>query len=155
SQAPHVIRGLRSGLKLGQGQLEDLLLVALRDSWCGLLMAQTAEKLARERGISRAEQDAYAFRSMSEARRAREGGVCDAEITPVVVKGGRGEEEVRHDDHLFDNPSLEVMSQLPPAFGKDGMVTAGNASGIVDGGAAVVVMSPEKARAEGRRALAE
>jgi acetyl-CoA acetyltransferase family protein len=155
SQAPHVLRGLRSGLKLGQGQLEDLLLVSLRDSWCGLLMAQTAEKLARERGISRAEQDAYAFRSMSEARRARASGVFDAEITPVVVKSGRGDEEVRHDDHLFDNPSLEVMSQLPPAFGKDGMVTAGNASGIVDGGAAVVVMSPEKARAEGRQPLAE
>jgi acetyl-CoA acyltransferase 2 len=129
--------------------------VALRDSWCGLLMAQTAEKLARERGISRAEQDAYAFRSMSAAGRARASGVFDAEITPVVVKGGRGEEEVRHDDHLFDNPSLEVMAQLPPAFGKDGMVTAGNASGIVDGAAAVVVMSPEKARAEGRQPLAE
>jgi acetyl-CoA acetyltransferase family protein len=150
-----VLRGLRTGLKLGQGQLEDLLMVALRDSYNGLLMAQTAEKLARERRIAREEQDAYAYRSMAEARRARERGLFAEEITPVVVKAGRGEEEVREDDHLFDNPSLEVMSKLPPAFGPEGMVTAGNASGIVDGAAAVVVMSTAKARAEGRTPLLE
>ena len=155
SQAPHVIRGLRSGLKLGQGGLEDLLMVALRDSYCGLLMAQTAEKLARERGIDRAAQDAYAFRSMREARRALGEGRFAEEITPVVVKSGRNEETVRDDDHLFEAPDLNVMAKLPPAFGPEGMVTAGNASGIVDGAAAVVVMSADKARAEGRAALAE
>src|SRR5262245_20601944 len=155
SQAPHVLRGLRSGLKLGQGELEDLLFVSLKDSYCGLFMAQTAEKLAREKGISREEQDAFAYRSMAAARRAIDQGVFKEEIEPVRVRAGRGEEEVRDDDHLFQNPSLEVMAKLPPAFGKDGMVTAGNASGIVDGAAAVVVVSPAKARSEQRNALAE
>jgi acetyl-CoA acetyltransferase family protein len=155
SQTPHVLRGLRSGLRLGQGELEDLLMVSLRDSYCGLLMAQTAEKLARERNVSREEQDAFAFRSMSEARRAREQGVLAEEIVPVVIQGRRGDEEIKDDDHLFDNPSLEAMSKLPPAFGRDGMVTAGNASGIVDGAAAVVVTSTDKAGADGRKPLAE
>jgi len=155
SQAPHVLRGLRSGLKLGQGQLEDLLFVALRDSYCELFMAQTAEKLARERNISRAEQDEFAYRSMAAARRAIDAGTFRDEIVPVKVKSGRGEEEVRDDDHLFQSPSLEIMAKLPPAFGKDGMVTAGNASGIVDGAAAVVVMAPALARSEGRKPLAE
>ena len=155
SQAPHVIRGARSGLKLGQGQLEDLLLVALKDSWCGLLMAQTAEKLARERGIARSEQDAYAFRSMAAARAALDRGTFAEEIVPVTVKTGRGSDEVREDDHLFQSPSLEAMAQLPPAFGPEGMVTAGNASGLVDGAAALVVASPEWARDESKRVLAE
>jgi len=155
SQAPHVLRGLRSGLRMGQGALEDLLFVALRDSYCGLLMAQTAEKLARERGITREEQDAFAYRSMAEARRALDQGLLAEEIVPVTLKTSRGEEEVRDDDHLFAKPDLEVMAQLPPAFGKAGMVTAGNASGIVDGAAAVVVTAAERARAEGRQPLAE
>jgi acetyl-CoA acetyltransferase family protein len=155
SQAPFVVRGARTGIKLGQGQLEDLLFVALRDSYCELMMAQTAEKLARERGISRAEQDEYAYRSMAAARRAIDRGTFAEEIVPVKVKVGRGEEEVRDDDHLFQSPSLEIMAKLPPAFGKDGMVTAGNASGIVDGAAAVVVMAAAKAQSEGRKPLAE
>ncbi len=155
SQAPHVIRGLRSGLRMGHGELEDLLFASLKDSFCGLFMAQTAEKLARERGIAREEQDEYAFRSMREARRALDSGLLAEEIAPVTVPSRRGDVEVRDDDHLFAEPSLEVMGKLPPAFGRDGMVTAGNASGIVDGAAAVVVTSPEKARAEGRKALAE
>jgi acetyl-CoA acetyltransferase family protein len=155
SQAPHVIRGARTGFKLGQGQMEDLLLVALKDSWCNLLMAQTAEKLARERGISRADQDAFAYRSMAAARAALERGTFAEEITPVPVKSGRTTDEVREDDHLFQSPSLEVMAQLPPAFGPEGMVTAGNASGLVDGAAALVVTSPEWAREHGKKVLAE
>ncbi len=155
SQAPHVVRGARTGFKLGQGQLEDLLLVALKDSYCGLLMAQTAEKLARERGIPRSDQDAYAFRSMAAARAALERGVFAEEIVPVTVKSGRGTDEVREDDHLFQNPSLEAMAQLPPAFGPEGMVTAGNASGLVDGAAALVVAAPEWARDQGKPVLAE
>jgi acetyl-CoA acyltransferase 2 len=155
SQAPHVIRGARTGFRLGQGQLEDLLFVALRDSFCGLLMAETAEKLARDRGITRAEQDEFAFRSMAAARRALDSGRFAEEIVPVPIKGPKGPVEVSEDDHLFESPSLELMAKLPPAFGKDGMVTAGNASGIVDGAAALVVMSPDKARAESRDTLAE
>jgi acetyl-CoA acetyltransferase family protein len=153
SQAPYVIRGARSGLKLGQGQMEDLLFVSLKDSMCDLFMAQTAEKLARERGISRAEQDEYAFRSMAAARAAIDRGLFADEIEPVLVRAGRGEEEVRDDDHLFQKPSLEAMAKLPPAFGRDGMVTAGNASGIVDGAAALVLVAP--GAAGGRTPLAE
>jgi acetyl-CoA acetyltransferase family protein len=92
---------------------------------------------------------------MAMARRAVDSGRFAEEIVPVRVKTGRGEDEVRDDDHLFQSPSLEVMAKLPPAFGRDGMVTAGNASGIVDGAAALVVMSPEKARTDGRTVLAE
>jgi acetyl-CoA acetyltransferase family protein len=111
--------------------------------------------VARERNISREEQDAFAYRSMAAARRAIDNGTFAEEIAPVKIRVGKTEEEVRDDDHLFQKPSLELMAKLPPAFGKDGMVTAGNASGIVDGAAAVVVMSPDKARAAGRKPLAE
>jgi acetyl-CoA acetyltransferase family protein len=155
SQAPHVIRGARTGLRLGQGELEDLLFTSLRDGYCGLLMAQTAEKLSREKGISREAQDEYAFRSMAEARRALDEGLFAEEIVPVVQEKRGREVRIDEDDHLFASPSLEVMQKLPPAFGKDGMVTAGNASGIVDGGAAVVLMAPDKAQAEGREPLVE
>lgn len=155
SQAPHVIRGARTGLKLGTGELEDLLFVSLRDSYCGLLMAQTAEKLARQMGVTREEQDQFAFRSMAEARRAIDKGVLAEEIVPVKIKSRGAETDFKDDDHLFQSPDLGVMQKLPPAFGKDGMVTAGNASGIVDGAAAIVLASPEKARAEGRSPLAE
>ena len=155
SQAPHVIRGARTGLRLGQGALEDLLFTSLQDGYCGLFMAQTAEKLSREKGISREEQDQYAFRSMAEARRALDAGLFAEEIVPVVQNKRGAEISISEDDHLFASPSLEVMQKLPAAFGKDGMVTAGNASGIVDGAAALIVMSAEKAQAEGRQPLAE
>jgi acetyl-CoA acetyltransferase family protein len=155
SQAPHVIRGARTGLRLGQGELEDLLFTSLKDGYCGLFMAQTAEKLSREKGISREEQDKYAFRSMAEARRALDAGLFAEEIVPVVQQKRDQEVRISEDDHLFASPSLEVMQKLPPAFGKDGMVTAGNASGIVDGAAALILTSHEKARAEGREPLAE
>jgi len=136
SQAPHVLRGLRRGLRLGQGALEDSLMVALLDSYSGLYMAQTAEKLARRFGVTREDQDAYAMRSHQSAQKARENGVFGEEIVAVEVPGGV---RVEHDDHMRLNTSLEQLAKLPPAFGKDGMVTAGNASGIVDGAAALVV----------------
>jgi len=140
SQAPHVLRGLRRGLKLGQGQLEDSLMVALMDTQCGLYMAQTAEKLARRYEVTREDQDAYALRSHGAAQKARESGVFAEEIVPVEVPAGRGRTvKVEHDDHMRLNTDMEALSKLPPAFSKDGMVTAGNASGIVDGAAALVV----------------
>ncbi len=108
SQAPHVIRGARWGFKLGQGKLEDSLMVALLDSYCGCTMSATAENLARKYGISRLAQDEFALRSQQ---------------------------------------TLEILAKLKPAFAKDGCVTAGNASGIVDGGAAVVVTTPDHAKA--------
>jgi acetyl-CoA acyltransferase 2 len=139
SMAPHVIYGARSGFGLGQGKLEDSLMVALLDTYCNTTMAGTAENLARRYEISREEQDAYALRSQQEAKRAQDAGVFAEEITPVEVKTRKGVKVVEADDHLRPDTTLEVLAKLPTAFSKDGFVTAGNASGIVDGAAALVI----------------
>src|SRR5207247_2798822 len=99
SQAPHVIRGARRGLRLGQGQLEDSLMVALLDTWCGLYMAQTSDKLARECGIGREAQDAYALRSHQRGNQASLNGRFAEEIVPVTVEQGRRSYVVERDDH--------------------------------------------------------
>jgi acetyl-CoA acetyltransferase family protein len=139
SMAPHVIYGARSGFGLGQGKLEDSLMVALLDTYCNTTMAGTAENLARRYEVSREEQDAYALRSQTEAKRAQDAGVFAEEITPVEVKTRKGVKVVDTDDHLRPETTLEVLAKLPTAFSKDGFVTAGNASGIVDGAAALVI----------------
>jgi acetyl-CoA acyltransferase 2 len=155
SQAPHVIRGARRGFKLGQGALEDSLMVGLFDTQCGLYMAQTAEKLARKYGVTREEQDRYALRSHSEATRAQKDGVFAEEIVPVAAPAGRGKTvTVDRDDHMRTQTDLEQLAKLPPAFTKDGMVTAGNASGIVDGAAAMVIADEATVKALGTEPLA-
>jgi len=154
SQAPHVIRGLRSGLKLNQGKLEDSLYEALLDPFCGLFMAQTAEKCATKYGISRDEQDAYALRSQQAAARASAEGRFKEEITPVELKSRKGVTVVDADDHLRPDTTLEGLAKLPAAFSKDGMVTAGNASGIVDGGAALMLASTKAVKDRGLAPLA-
>ena len=138
SQAPHVIRGARWGLKLGQGKLEDSLMVALMDTYCGCYMATTAENLARKHGITREAQDEFALRSQKLAAAAWSAGRFQEEMTSVEL--------VTRDDHMRPDTTLEGLAKLKPAFGKEGFVTAGNASGIVDGGAAVVVTTPERAK---------
>jgi acetyl-CoA acetyltransferase family protein len=155
SQAPHVIRGARSGFKLGQGQLEDSLLVALKDSYCGLLMAQTAEKLAKRLGIPRDAQDEYALRSTHLGEKAANGGAFSEEIVPVEIKRGPKTTTVEHDDHFFVNATLDGLGKLRPAFGEDGTVTAGNASGMVDGAACLVLASAEAAARDGIAPVAE
>jgi acetyl-CoA acyltransferase 2 len=139
SQAPHVIRGARSGFALGQGKLEDSLMVALLDTYCNTPMAGTAENLARKFEVSREEQDAYALRSQQEAKRAKDAGILAEEIVPVEVKSRKGSFMFDADDHLRPETTLEGLAKLRPAFAKDGFVTAGNASGIVDGAAALVI----------------
>lgn len=143
SMAPHVIYGARSGFGLGQGKLEDSLMVALLDTYCNTTMAGTAENLARRYEVSREEQDAYALRSQQEAKRAQGQGVFAEEIVPVEVKTRKGVKVVDTDDHLRPETTLEVLAKLPTAFSKDGFVTAGNASGIVDGAAALVIAGEE------------
>jgi acetyl-CoA acyltransferase 2 len=143
SMAPHVIYGARSGFGLGQGKLEDSLMVALLDTYCNTTMAGTAENLARRYEVSREEQDAYALRSQQEAKRAQDAGVFAEEIVPVEVKTRKGVKVVDTDDHLRPETTLEVLAKLPTAFSKDGFVTAGNASGIVDGAAALVIAGEE------------
>jgi acetyl-CoA acetyltransferase family protein len=139
SMAPHVIYGARSGFALGQGKLEDSLMVALLDTYCNTTMAGTAENLARKYEISREEQDEYALRSQQEAKRAQDAGIFAEEIVTVEVKTRKGTKVVSADDHLRPDTTLEVLSKLPTAFSKDGFVTAGNASGIVDGAAMLVI----------------
>ena len=141
SQAPHVIRGLRSGLRLNQGKLEDYLYEALLDPYCGLFMAQTAEKCATKYGVSRQEQDAFACRSQQLATRAWQEGRFQDEVVPVEIKSRKGVTTVDRDDHMSPDTTIEGLAKLPSAFSKDGTVTAGNASGIVDGGAALILAS--------------
>jgi acetyl-CoA acyltransferase 2 len=153
TQAPFVIRGARNGLKLGGGALEDFLFVGLTDSYCGLPMGMTAEKLAAQTGITRADADAYALRSQQAADAAAKAGVFKEEIVPVEVKQGRKSIVVTEDDHRRPETTLETLAKLPPSFQKDGIVTAGNASGIVDGAAAVVVTSEKTAKDRGLKPL--
>ncbi|HEX9305710.1 MAG TPA: thiolase family protein [Thermoanaerobaculia bacterium] len=153
SQAPHVIRGARRGLSLGQGELEDSLMVALLDSWCGLYMAQTSDRVAAKYGISRQEQDEYALSSQKRAAAAWESCRISEEVVGVDVKSGRKAVRVDRDDHMRPDTTLEALAKLAPSFGKDGQVTAGNASGIVDGAAAVVVTTAENARRKGTKPL--
>jgi len=143
SQAPHVIRGLRSGLRFGQGALEDYLWESLLDPYCGCTMAGTAENCAAKYGIAREAQDAFALRSQQLAHRAWSDGRLAEEVTPVELKSRKGTTVVALDDHLRPDTTMEVLAKLPPAFAKDGTVTAGNASGIVDGGAALVLASKQ------------
>ncbi len=138
SQAPHVIRGARWGFKLGQGKLEDSLMVALLDTYCGCYMAGTAENLARKYGIPREAQDEFAVRSQQLAAAAWQAGRFRDEVTAV--------DKFAQDDHMRPDTTVESLAKLKPAFAKDGFVTAGNASGIVDGAGAVVVTSREQAK---------
>jgi acetyl-CoA acetyltransferase family protein len=151
SQAPHVIRGARRGLKLGQSQLEDSLMVALFDPHAGFYMAQTSDNLARKFSITREEQDQFALGSQKKATQAQEQGFLGEEIVPVAY--GRKGETMDRDDHTRPDTTLEGLAKLKPSFGKDGFVTAGNASGIVDGAAMLVVTSAENAKAAGKKPL--
>src|SRR5499427_7037891 len=128
SQAPHVIRGARSGFGLGQGKLEDSLMVALLDTYCNTPMAGTAENLARKYEIGRDAQDEYALRSQQAAKRACDQGVFAEEIAPVEIRNRKGSTLFDRDDHMRPETTLAGLAKLKPAFSKDGFVTAGNAS---------------------------
>ena len=149
SQAPHVIRGLRNGLRLGQGQLEDTLWSALLDTHCGCTMAVTAENCASKYGVSREEQDRYAIRSQQLAEKAWKEGRLGQEVVPVEIKSRKGVEVFAQDDHMRPDSTMEGLAKLPAAFSKNGCVTAGNASGIVDGGAALILASERGIKSHG------
>jgi acetyl-CoA acetyltransferase family protein len=153
TQAPFVIRGARTGLKLGGGALEDFLFVGLTDSYCGLPMAMTAEKLGEQSGITRRDADAYALRSQHAADAAAKACYLKEEIAPIEVKQGRKSILVSEDDHRRPGTTMETLEKLPPSFKEDGMVTAGNASGIVDGAAAVVVTREKTAKERGLKPI--
>jgi acetyl-CoA acetyltransferase family protein len=154
SMAPHVIRGMRWGVGLGEGKLEDALMVALLDSYCGLYMAQTAEEYGNQQGITRQAMDEFSLRSQKLAGEAQKACRLKEEITPVPLKNRKGEptgELFEQDDHLRPETTMEGLAKLRPAFGKS--ITAGNASGIVDGGAAVVMMPLTDAEKRGLKPM--
>ncbi|HUJ30324.1 MAG TPA: acetyl-CoA C-acetyltransferase [Candidatus Acidoferrum sp.] len=153
SQCPHVVRGARGGFKLGEGKLEDSLVSGLFDSYCGFSMSETAENLAAEQGITRRACDEYALRSQQAAEAAVKACRTKDEIVPVEVKKGKKTLTVSDDDHRRPDTTMQILESLPPAFRKDGIVTAGNASGIVDGAAAVVVTHAKMAKERGWKPL--
>jgi acetyl-CoA acyltransferase 2 len=157
SQAPHVVRGARWGdLRLGEagGQFEDTLWQALTDTQCDLSMAQTAEELAGRYQVSREEVDRIAFESQQRAKAAWDQGRFDAEVAPVPIRTRKGEVEFGSDEHMRPETTLEALGALRPYFKQDGLVTAGNASGIGDGAAAVVISSAGWAEERGLKPLA-
>ncbi|MDA8673712.1 acetyl-CoA C-acyltransferase [Candidatus Poseidoniales archaeon] len=157
SQAPHVMRGGREGWKLGRSpKVEDYMMTNLQDMTCGLFMAQTADELCRRKGVTREEIDAFAALSHARTTASIESGLFEGEIVPVTIKSRRGDKVITHldEDHVVKNCTEESLASLPTAFGPESFVTAGNASGIVDGAAAVVIKSASQAAADGDEPLA-
>lgn len=151
SQAPHVVRGARSGLKLGAGvKFEDTLWEALTDSYNGLPMAITAENLATKYGVAREACDEFALQSQERALASGGNGYFAREIAAVPIPGPKGTQlTVEKDEGPRGGLSLEKLAKLPPRFKKDGVVTPGNASGITDGAAALVLTTVRQAKADG------
>jgi acetyl-CoA C-acetyltransferase/acetyl-CoA acyltransferase 2 len=155
SQSPHIVRGARWGYALGKSPpLEDYLWEALTDSYVNLPMAMTAENLAEKYGITRAQCDEYALRSQRAWAAAEEAGRFREEIAPLELSGKKGPITFATDEHPRPQSTPEALAKLPPVFKKDGVVTAGNASGICDGAAALVVAAREAAERRGLRPLA-
>ena len=153
SQAPHIIRGARWGLRLNQGKMEDYLWEALLDPYCDCQMAMTAENLADQHGISREETDIFAHTSQMRAKEAWDSGRMADEIVPVELKSRKGTTIFEKDEHMRPETTLEGLANLAAYFKKDGTVSAGNASGIVDGAAALVLTSMAKAEERGLKPL--
>jgi len=145
SQVPYVLRGAREGFRMGDQKIEDYLMTSLFDSYCNMNMAQTADKLAGMYGVTREESDLFAYESQMKAAAAMKDGRFKDEIVPVEVKTRKGSRIVDFDDHIRPDTTPEILARIPPAFGKDSIVTGGNASAIVDGAAAVMICSKEKA----------
>ena len=154
SRAPHAVQ-LRGAAKMGDAALIDTMIRdGLWDAFNGYHMGNTAENVAREWHITRAEQDALAVASQNKASAARQSGRFRDEIVPVSVAGRRGETVVADDEHIRDGVTAEGLAALKPVFEKDGTVTAGNASGINDGAAAHVLMRADEAARRGIEPLA-
>ena len=152
SQAPHVVRGARWGLRLGPPPpLEDSLWEALRDAQCGLSMAETAENLGQQYRIGREAVDCFAALSQARAREAWARGDYADEVVPIPLKDRKTREPRpwAADEHMRPDTTPEALAKLPPYFRKDGVVTAGNASGISDGAGALVLASRRYAEAHG------
>ena len=151
---PYYLRKARSGYRMGHAELEDGLVTALSDPITRDHMGITAENIAERYHITREEQDVYALMSQQRAVEARDEGKFKEEIVPVEVKINKKETKIFDmDEHIRDNTTLDKLSSLRPAFKNNGTVTAGNASGINDCGAAVVLMKEEEAKRRGRKPI--
>ena len=157
SQSPHVLRGMRDTYKLArppkkgtvlEKDMEDYLFTNLLDGMCGSFMAQTSDEICRRKGITREETDEFAALSHSRTATSIENGTWEQEIVPV------GEITYKDEDHVVLDSTKESLSKLRTAFGQDSLVTAGNASGVVDGAAAVVIKSASQASSDGDKPLA-
>lgn len=153
SQAPHTIRGARWGIPLGKSKMGDYLWEALYDPVAGFSMAETAENLGDKYSLTREEVDAYAFESQRRTKEAAEAGRFDDEVVPVEIKSRKGTKTFDTDEHPRPDTTTEVLAKLPPYFKEGGFVTAGNASGIVDGAAAVIVTTADRAANAGAPVL--
>lgn len=154
SRAPYLSREARWGQKMGDLRMLDALVLSLTDPFEGIHMGITAENVAAEQKIDRAAQDALAAESHARAARAQKEGRFDSQILPVEVKAGKGTKTFDKDEHIRPEATAESLGALRPAFKKDGSVTAGNASGVNDGAAAVVLVSGEAVKARGLKPLA-
>ena len=153
SQAPYAVRGARWGMRMGDGALADTLTETLTDRYCGLGMGITAENLAEKYGITREDQDRFALTSQGRAAEAAESGKLAEEIVPVVKKEKKGPVQVDADEHIRPQTTLEKLAGLKPAFQPDGTVTAGNASGINDGAACLVIASDKAVNRHGLKPM--
>lgn len=155
SQAPYVLNNMRGGNKMGDTKVVDSMVTdGLTDAFNKYHMGITAENVAEKYGITREMQDEFALRSQNNAERAQKEGRFKDEIIPVTIKTKKGETVVADDEYPKHGTTMEKLSKLRPAFKDDGTVTAGNASGINDGAAAIVLMSKEKAEELGVKPLA-
>jgi len=157
SQAPHVLRGAREGWRLGRApKVEDYMFTNLQDMTCGLFMAQTSDELCKRKGVTREEVDEFAALSHARTASSIDNDVFADEVVPVTISSRRGDVTLtnKDEDHLVRGSTPESLASLPTAFGPDSLVTAGNASGVVDGAAAVVIKSASQAEADGDMPLA-
>ena len=156
SQAPFVVRDARWGLALGKDQpMKDSLWEGLTDKGCGLPMAITAENLAEKYELTKEDADTYAFRSQQTWKKAHESGVFKDEIAPIEIKGKRGKTSMlEHDEHARPDASYEAIHKLGAIFKKDGTVSAGNASGISDGAASLILAGEDAVKKYNLKPLA-
>jgi acetyl-CoA C-acetyltransferase len=154
SQAPHAMQ-MRNGTKMGDAKLQDTMIVdGLWEAFNGYHMGITAENIAEQFQITREEQDKFAAASQAKAAKAQAEGKFKAEIVPITIKGKKGDTVVESDEFIRGESTADVLAKLRPAFKPDGSVTAGNASGINDGAAAVLLMTRGEAEKRGLKPLA-
>ncbi|ODP34661.1 beta-ketothiolase BktB [Pandoraea sp. ISTKB] len=154
SRAPYVMPGARWGTRMGESRLVDMMLGALHDPFANIHMGVTAENIAKKWGITREDQDRLAVESHQRAARAMAAGYFNDQIVPITLKSKKGDVAFTTDEHVRADVTLEDMAKLRPVFEKDGTVTAGNASGLNDAAAALILMERAEAERRGAKPLA-